>query len=313
MKYSIKYISVIIFTALIAIGCDVANVDDKPEMLEKDLIIYTSDKNGPVDIYIAHKDGSGEVRLTNNDFAESSPTISPDGKTIAFIRESQVWTMNFDGSKASALYAEGESTSVGYSPNGDQLIISQLNSIVVINKDGTAPKAHIISDVANRDVNAKMHPAGNLILYTAPTGKGSEIFLLNWETKETTQLTDNDVDDSDATWSPNGSEILFVSIDAVGAQNLFTMTVSGESITQETTFAAGTIDNEVNPCWANESEIYLTTISTQGREIKSKAATSHNASRSNRSNGIMSDIVTDGDVKGVSCSQKVTVKLKSAY
>ena len=65
MNYSIKYLATLFFTAMLAIGCDVANTDnDEPELLEKDIIIYTTNKDGSVDIYIANENGSGEVRLT---------------------------------------------------------------------------------------------------------------------------------------------------------------------------------------------------------------------------------------------------------
>jgi len=64
----------------------------------------TSKNNG---IYKVSPDFTSIVRIDPNLTNVSEPSVSPDGKSIAFIRDEQVWTMGFDGSNPTQLYAGG--------------------------------------------------------------------------------------------------------------------------------------------------------------------------------------------------------------
>lgn len=65
---------------------------------------WTSLNNG---IYKVTPDFTSMQRIDPNLTNVSEPSVSPDGKSIAFIRDEQVWTMGFDGSNPTQLYAGG--------------------------------------------------------------------------------------------------------------------------------------------------------------------------------------------------------------
>ncbi|MBL7975117.1 MAG: PD40 domain-containing protein [Candidatus Kapabacteria bacterium] len=65
---------------------------------------WTSLNNG---IYKVSPDFTSMQRIDPNLTNVSEPSVSPDGKTIAFIRDGQLWIMGIDGSNATQLYAGG--------------------------------------------------------------------------------------------------------------------------------------------------------------------------------------------------------------
>ncbi len=49
------------------------------------------------DIWVINADGTNERRLTTTDAYESDPTWSPDGSTIAYTRDAELWLVGADG------------------------------------------------------------------------------------------------------------------------------------------------------------------------------------------------------------------------
>ena len=50
-------------------------------------IVFTSDRDGPRNIYIMNSDGSNQQKLTDNPFNDYEPIFSPDGLSIIFTSE----------------------------------------------------------------------------------------------------------------------------------------------------------------------------------------------------------------------------------
>ncbi|MGZ4694127.1 MAG: TolB family protein, partial [Acidimicrobiales bacterium] len=66
-------------------------------------IAFTSVRDGNFEIYTVEPDGSGLLRLTNNQADDEMPAWSPDGTRIAFVSNrdasnEDIYTMNADGS-----------------------------------------------------------------------------------------------------------------------------------------------------------------------------------------------------------------------
>jgi dipeptidyl aminopeptidase/acylaminoacyl peptidase len=56
------------------------------------------DNKGNTDIFLINSDGSNMRSFKSSAKNETEPKFSPDGNKIAFIRDSQIWTANLDGS-----------------------------------------------------------------------------------------------------------------------------------------------------------------------------------------------------------------------
>ena len=110
-------------------------------------------------IYVMNVDGSGQTRLTINEFENYNPAWSPDGTKIAFdsildadcteisvCSSSEIWVMNSDGSGQIQL-TNSEDTVAGstvWSPDGTKIAFasgtlgdSVLFDIWVMNADGS--------------------------------------------------------------------------------------------------------------------------------------------------------------------------------
>ena len=72
-----------------------------PYFLQDGRILFHS-KTGPSQICIANVDGSNLIKLTDNDYNDWSPKVSPDGTQIVFLSNrdgnQEIYTMNIDGS-----------------------------------------------------------------------------------------------------------------------------------------------------------------------------------------------------------------------
>jgi Tol biopolymer transport system component len=66
------------------------------------LIVFHSERDGNMEIYVMNTDGSDQRRLTNNDADDVCPAWSPDGTQIAFVSNrggnDEIYVMNADGS-----------------------------------------------------------------------------------------------------------------------------------------------------------------------------------------------------------------------
>jgi Tol biopolymer transport system component len=135
----------------------------------KKILYYRSDS--PSGIWVVNADGSSPRSLLEEE-AVGTPTWSPDGTKIAFRRDTQIWTMNADGTGLSQLVTgQFISASPNWSPDGTQILFEGI------------PCCGDESD-----------------LYTIPSGGGSATLV----TTDPSLLYSRD-----PVWSPDGSKIVF--------------------------------------------------------------------------------------------------------
>jgi Tol biopolymer transport system component len=91
---------------------------------------WTSMNNG---IYKVAADFSSMERIDPNLSNVSSPSVSPDGQKIAFIRDGKIWTMGLDGSNPSMLNTEISNFRMPtWSPDSKYLAVTSSGSIFII-------------------------------------------------------------------------------------------------------------------------------------------------------------------------------------
>lgn len=181
-------------------------------------LLFTSDRDGNVEIYAMHADGGDVIRLTRNGATDFAPQWSPDGKRILFISSRD------PGLNGSPTY-----------------------EIFVMNSDGSGVTRLTTNDVL--ESSPSWSPDGTRIVF-ATTGNRSKIFVMNADGTNVVQLTNNDWADSVPRWSPDGSRIAFLG-SPLGWSNIFTMAPDGTNRIRVPTQIVGGVHSY---SWAPDSK-----------------------------------------------------------
>ena len=204
-------------------------------------IAYTSWRTGFMDIFVS-RIYEGTMNNPARGTAASQnylPIYSPDGKQIAFTSNRdgnpEIYIMNADGSNVRRLTNHpGIDVTPTWSPTGEQIAFtserSGTPSIYVMGTDGLNVRkmTHENSD------RATWSPAPfNEIAYTARTGPGYDIKVLNVQSGETRQLTFGEGTNESPVWAPNGRHMAFTSTRS-GRLQVFTVDGDGRNVRQIT-------------------------------------------------------------------------------
>ncbi len=221
------------------------------------------------DVWMVSWDGSEQVRLTSSKDSESEPRWSPDGKYLAFLtsrgnddeddekknkkKGAQVWLLNRAGGEAEKLTdIEGDIDDYAWSPDSKRLVL------VVDDPDPSADpekmdgwKRKTKPPIVINRYAFKNDQSGYL-------GKlRSHLYLFDMATKKTEQITSGDFDDRDASWSPDGTRIAFVSErdkdpDRTNNPDIYVIDAkAGAMPTKLTTFAG---PDEARPAWSPDGK-----------------------------------------------------------
>lgn len=171
------------------------------------------DKNS--ELYAVNPDGTGLLRLTNNAFADTAPSWSPDGGRLAFVSNrngfNQIFTMLADGTSQTLLIGERSSWDPQFSPDGSRIAyVSDRDGnteLYVANADGTGQTRLTFNTWSEFDPT--WSPDGRLIAYTLrnPFTGIPEIWAMNADGSGARWLVSNGARPS---WSPMVSSRTFL-------------------------------------------------------------------------------------------------------
>ena len=189
-------------------------------------LVYQRALNGTA-VYSINADGTAELRLSPTPGLDVTPSWSADGTQIVYARlatapapnmapMTDIRVMNADGTGDHAVLANTLfSVEPRWSVNNQLVFMSMMNSadlqIYVINTDGTGLRQLTSNDSNNAD--PVWSPDGTKITFGSDREGGGKlnIFIMNADGSEVTQLTHFEVPDEagDTNWSSDGTKIAF--------------------------------------------------------------------------------------------------------
>ena len=196
-------------------------------------IAYTSSAHGTTEIYVVNADGTGSLRLTNNEFMDFNPVWSADGKSIIYVSSQEggerLLQLDIDTGKSKSLIEEGKSgTFPQVSSNGKWLAYvvpdGKKRNLIIAPYDAPHSEHQSVKNVAISSY--QWSPDSTQIVFSGRTKRKDNIYLLNVETGEQTQLTDTPQKSLGPVWLSN-AEIAFINTDKqYGRGQVFRMNIS---------------------------------------------------------------------------------------
>ena len=182
-----------------------------------------------------------------------SPTVSPDGRYIAFAKSLrgnlEIFRIDRDGSNQRQLTRVGGiDTNPAWSPRGDRIAFtsSRLGMPQIYLMDTEGKNVRRLTFEGNYNDGASWSPDGRYIVFSARTRDGSRfnIAKLDVETGEQTMLTSGRGSHESPTFSPDGRFVAYES-NRSGQRQIYLMTANGDEVAQLTNGS-----NNYGPSWS---------------------------------------------------------------
>jgi Tol biopolymer transport system component len=205
--------------------------DGDPVTTPDGKIVYGSTAGGSPDLWIMDRDGSNQKQLTFDPLIEMLTTVSPDGRSIAFLLGGQdsgqnIWKMDADGGNRKQLTSGGMFPD--YSPDGQWIVYTSPRdkwSLWKIPSDGGEP----IRLTDHVSIQPEVSPDGKLIAYVyVRQGEVRKIKVIPFDGGEPLKIFEMpDMPEMfDIAWTPNGQAIIYNAI-RNGASEILSQSLDG--------------------------------------------------------------------------------------
>lgn len=210
-------------------------------------VVFTSDRDGDLEVYLVNADGSNLRRLTSATGRDAHASFSHDNKHIVFQSpraggDTNVYAMDTDGNGVTRLtWLKGFAGVPVYSPDDRQIafqwrVTSDFQDtrkwmICVMNRDGS--HLRVLTDgTANDQVPNWTRRGDRLLFFSDRTGK-NQLYTMRPDGGDVRPLVRTAFNDQTGFWSPDNRRISFVS-DRDGNSELYTMDAQGRGVARLT-------------------------------------------------------------------------------
>jgi hypothetical protein len=229
------------------------------------------DGTGAAHLYAMNGDGSDLVQLTAGPSSDTSPSVSPDGNRIAFVRGENVFVMNADGSAIRQVTTAG-GMAPRWSPDGTKILFEEGAAIAfgdfkttglsVINEDGTGLLPLTVATPDKIDGQANWSPDGQKIVFRRDENLEFDVvWVINADGSGARRLGRPDGNGIWASWGPIWSSegrILLVGPDNALNMSIFQMNADGSGVGLLARFPGGTYVHRLDDRSSNGSWYSLT-------------------------------------------------------
>ena len=161
-------------------------------------IVFTSVRDGDLEIYTMDVHGSNVKRLTNEPGYDGGPFFSPDGKRIVYRRD---------------VHADEESLAKYQELLAQDLYRPSVLEIWVMNADGS--NKHQVTSLGAASFAPFFHPDGKRIIFSSnhpdPRGRSFDLYMIGDDGTGLERVTTEPTFDGFPMFSPDGRQLVFAS------------------------------------------------------------------------------------------------------
>ena len=207
-------------------------------------IYFASERDNIFNIWRIGPAGGVPAQVTRHkDDGIQFPSISPDGRVIAYENEFELWTvdvptgtprkvtieMAFDPKDNLVTYVNTRNRAENFSPSpeGDYLAVDFRGEVFVIPTDAEVGEKTQVTTSAWRDQGATFSPDGKLLAYISDETKEQEVWVFDRAANSRTRVSTHPSFKESITWSPDSKRIAYV-----GANRLFMVDADGRNSTE---------------------------------------------------------------------------------
>jgi Tol biopolymer transport system component len=250
-----------------AFDTDKRNVggEHTPSVANGEIVFSAEGNDGYTHLYAVQPDGSGRRQITDFGTNDTDPSVSPDGRTIAFIHQLEdvnptIASIPITGGTVTWLMdPEFEGSSPTWSPDGTEvLIVGGRTGLYSISSNGSDRRT-VISFTKSPVADPSWSPDGSLIVFAGqdgslpPAGRQWSLTIVTRDGKFITDVSGSNEDARSPAWSPDGSLIAFLAPHA-GGTGIWTIPAPGGG---EPSLIATTSRLENDLTWAPDGSSLL--------------------------------------------------------
>jgi tricorn protease len=229
-------------------------------------ILFISDRDGEDNLYVLEHDDPDHpelvrahrfktTQLTKSKTPLAGPSFAPDGKTIAFLKDGQLWLMNADGRGERPLVTTTRVIEYDWSPDGKWIVFARMDAqfaseLYLVPVTGGPP--HNITRYATRNFGLSWSSDGKRLAFISQRRQDLDVFVLSMQKPaqgnvkpapdidlddihlRVNRVTSLSSDESEAAIKPDGTQVVFRS-NALGQDDLWLASVTGGQISRLTT------------------------------------------------------------------------------
>lgn len=212
MRLFAVFLSVILTT----VGVSAEGWDNaRPSWMPDGKIVFSSNRTGNWDLFVMDNDGSNQKNLTNTDSDEHFPSVSPDGREIAFVMQVDdnydIYVLNISTGDTRRLTSHEDLDDwPSWYEDGEKIVFDSNRSgtwaIYMMNADGSDKE--LLVDHAGRDVDPDASPDSPWIVFSSERPNGSQVFAFDPKGDIEIQLTDDTLSNGAPSISRDGKSVI---------------------------------------------------------------------------------------------------------